>query len=239
MRVGILNPGTRGEVQPVVALAVGLQTCNYKPFVAVSPDHKNFVESCGLEFIPLGEDSSVFMDDYLSGKDMTVRIEEFYTKANDDAWDICERLKPDVLVYSSGLGVIGLAIAEKLAIPAVQFEFAPWDPNVTFANIYESVEKIGSSWEKSIQCWLSQIFLIDTFAGGTTPRTATTLKRMQYNHPVSAFGYWKVRRDNGIPKLHGWSPSVLNPDWKSTNNFTTGYWFVPLEKEHYTPPQIS
>ena len=49
----ILAVGSRGDVQPLCALAVGLQRAGHRVRVATHDNFKEFVSQLGLEFAPL------------------------------------------------------------------------------------------------------------------------------------------------------------------------------------------
>lgn len=55
MRVAIVVSGTRGDVQPMLALAVGLGAAGDDPIVCSSPDNEPWVRSIGCAFEPIGE----------------------------------------------------------------------------------------------------------------------------------------------------------------------------------------
>jgi len=54
MRITILAIGTRGDVQPCLALGLGLQRTGHTVRFAAADDLQTFVGDWGLEFLPLG-----------------------------------------------------------------------------------------------------------------------------------------------------------------------------------------
>ena len=56
MRITILAFGSRGDVQPNVALGLGLQRAGHKVRLVAFSQFKAFVESRGLDFFSLGVD---------------------------------------------------------------------------------------------------------------------------------------------------------------------------------------
>ena len=54
MRIAILTGGTRGDVQPYVALGVGLQRAGYQVCVTATERFRGLVTKAGLEFTPSG-----------------------------------------------------------------------------------------------------------------------------------------------------------------------------------------
>ncbi|NEQ11322.1 MAG: glycosyltransferase family 1 protein, partial [Moorea sp. SIO4E2] len=55
MRITIITVGTRGDVQPFVALGLGLKAAGHKVQLASNPIFKDFVKSRGLDFAPVGD----------------------------------------------------------------------------------------------------------------------------------------------------------------------------------------
>lgn len=54
MRVLLSTIGSRGDVQPVVALAVQLQALGYEARVCAPPDFRDWIEGLGIPFVPIG-----------------------------------------------------------------------------------------------------------------------------------------------------------------------------------------
>jgi vancomycin aglycone glucosyltransferase len=54
MRVLLSTVGTRGEVQPVVAVAACLRDSGHDAVVCAPPDFRTWVESLGIRFVPVG-----------------------------------------------------------------------------------------------------------------------------------------------------------------------------------------
>src|SRR5688572_22787080 len=54
MRALLLAMGTRGDVQPMVALALGLKAAGHEATLAAAPDFGPWVTSFGVRFVPVG-----------------------------------------------------------------------------------------------------------------------------------------------------------------------------------------
>ena len=67
MQVLLSSIGTRGDVQPIVALALELQALGHRARLCVPPNFKEWVESYGLECIPIGPDLSKYYYDAARG----------------------------------------------------------------------------------------------------------------------------------------------------------------------------
>jgi len=61
MKVLISSIGTRGEVQPILALALELRALGHSAERCVAPNFKPWVESYGVPCTPVGPDVQKFM----------------------------------------------------------------------------------------------------------------------------------------------------------------------------------
>ena len=56
MRILISSIGSRGDVQPIIALAIALRARGHDPRLCAAPNFKEWVESFGLPCVPIGPD---------------------------------------------------------------------------------------------------------------------------------------------------------------------------------------
>lgn len=61
LRIVLAGVGTRGDVQPLLAIAQALRARGHVPVIAVPPNFEAWVRSLGFEFAPLGEDMQAFV----------------------------------------------------------------------------------------------------------------------------------------------------------------------------------
>ncbi|MFM7425140.1 MAG: glycosyltransferase, partial [Elainella sp.] len=52
-QITILTVGSRGDVQPYCALALGLQQAGFRVKIATNPNFETFVTDLGIEFAPI------------------------------------------------------------------------------------------------------------------------------------------------------------------------------------------
>jgi vancomycin aglycone glucosyltransferase len=65
MRVLLSSIGSRGDVQPILALALELRLLGHQGVLLVAPNFKDWVETFGIECLPVGPDlkkASILMD---------------------------------------------------------------------------------------------------------------------------------------------------------------------------------
>lgn len=64
MRVVLATVGSRGDVQPMLALAQAFVARGHEPLIAAPPNFETWARSLGFEFAPLGADVQVFLAEH-------------------------------------------------------------------------------------------------------------------------------------------------------------------------------
>ena len=141
MTITILATGTRGDVQPFVALGLGLQQAGYPVCLVSNSYYKTFVRRYGLNFHPLQGDIQAGLQTelgqkYLDSGNLVTGLKYFireipkwYAHLQAQAWQACQN--SECLIYSL-IDVYGYDIAQKLGIPAIQGHPQPFSPTRSF-----------------------------------------------------------------------------------------------------------
>lgn len=117
MRVLLSTVGSRGDVQPIVALAVHLREAGHDPCVCAPPGFGGLVEGHGLRYVAVGHDPRPGPHRVPGGPAATLAA-QFVAVGN--AANGC-----DVLVGCAAMQIASRSIAEKLGIPYVYATYAP------------------------------------------------------------------------------------------------------------------
>jgi vancomycin aglycone glucosyltransferase len=129
MKVAMSSVGSRGDVQPTLALALELQSLGHSAVLCVAPNFKKWVESFGVACIPLGQDLEQFTTNNVRSKrkhpraEMRKQVPESVRenfRVLGDAARGC-----DMVVVGGALQVAGRSIAEWLKRPYVYATFCP------------------------------------------------------------------------------------------------------------------
>lgn len=131
MRILFSVIGSRGDVQPVVALASQLQEHGHTIAACVPPDFRSWLESLGIEVTPVGPEVRRFAvarpaaspPKPLSSEDRRRMAEA--TVATQFETLLSAAQGCDVIVAASALQVAARSVAEKQNIPYVFAAFAP------------------------------------------------------------------------------------------------------------------
>lgn len=133
MRVLLSTIGSRGDVQPLVALGLALETCGHEAHLCVPPDFRPWIESHGLTVTPIGPEvrhaaRSMPVTPTLAAPPGDVRREmaKATVKAQFEAIDAAAQ-GCDVIVAATALQVAARSIAERRGMPYV---FAAYTPSV-------------------------------------------------------------------------------------------------------------
>jgi sterol 3beta-glucosyltransferase len=125
-RIMIVTIGSRGDIQPFVALGKGLQSAGYDVALQTAEAYKSFVEDNGLpylhmnnEFMKLTESKAGQAATEGKGKFALMKqVMPVLREMLHDEWHAAQQYQPDAIVYHpKSLG--GYHIAEKLDIPAI------------------------------------------------------------------------------------------------------------------------
>ena len=128
MRALLSTIGSRGDVQPVVALAVELKALGHDVHLVVPPDFRSWIESLGIAVTPIGPELRATGKENASAPPLTPeqrkQLAEGTVRAQFDtiatAAEGC-----DVMLGATALQVAGPSIAEKLGVPYVFAAFCP------------------------------------------------------------------------------------------------------------------
>jgi vancomycin aglycone glucosyltransferase len=167
-RILVSTIGSRGEVQPILGLALELRALGYRAVLCVPPNFQAWVESFGIECVPLGPDLQKLVAAPADAKRrkpswsalrQMVRasvIQQFQVTAHAAAG--C-----DLIVVAGDLQHAGRSIAESLKLPYVHATYCPVTlkspdhppPNLRSANRSQTLPKLANRlfWVASDWHW--------------------------------------------------------------------------------------
>jgi mannose-6-phosphate isomerase-like protein (cupin superfamily) len=138
MRIAINALGTRGDVQPYVALGLGLERAGHEVRLVTHTIFRELAKQHGLTFYPLDLDPrEVLLNESLSqfgSNPIRVNqwIEHRFAPVLGSVFEATFQAAQDAeLMVNSGLSIAGWHVAEKLGIPAVAAYLWPATPTRT------------------------------------------------------------------------------------------------------------
>ena len=236
-RVTCLTIGSRGDVQPYIALALGLKAEGHRPRIATHREFEPWIRKHGIDFAPVEGDPAELMRicvengmfTYSFLKEASVKFRGWIDELLSSAWKACQ--DTDILIESPS-AMAGIHIAEALGIPYFRAFSMPWTRTRAYPHAFAVPErKMGGAYNYITYVMFDNVFW--TAIAGQVNRwrkkelglRSTNLDKM---HP------------NKVPFLYNFSPSVVVPpldysDWIRV----TGYWFLDEGTDYTPPPELS
>lgn len=242
MRLTILALGSRGDVQPFVALGEALSQVGYQVRIATHSIFKEFVRQYDLDFAPVegnpqaivsGEQGRIWLESERNPLKFASGFRELMgpvlRQAMRDGLQACQGA--EALVFGGPAYYIGYSLAKKLSIPYIQAYLQPVHPTGNFPSaLFPTSIKGGQLFNK-----------LSHFLGGAlfwqllVPVVNDARRDYLNLPPLSRMGPFPEMQREQRPVLYGFSPAVLpRPhDWGDWIH-VTGYWF--LDQADWTPP---
>lgn len=130
MQVLLSSIGSRGDVQPILALALELRALGHHARLCVAPNFKEWIESRGLECTPIGPDLKKLTGGTVPGKPVLPPKEQLQRMADElvrtQFQVIAEAARGcDLLVAAGALQFALRSVAEAQGIPYVFAAYCP------------------------------------------------------------------------------------------------------------------
>jgi sterol 3beta-glucosyltransferase len=224
MRVLIPAIGSRGDVQPFIALAQGLARAGHAVTLASHPAMQSLVRAYGVAFRPIGPDLDLART-FAAIRQNSRSAVAGLVRAMRFSFDMLEQCHGEVLalcreadlVVISAQSAAGKNEADLLGLPYLSATLMPW------AIPWQDPER--PLWKRAAYG------LIDGFAALLTTVPLNRIRKKQGLPPVGKEGFTSLRL-NLIPI----SPAVYAPDphWEPRHRMV-GYWFA-REPAGWQPP---
>jgi sterol 3beta-glucosyltransferase len=245
MHITVLTIGSRGDIQPLLALAVGLQQIGrHKVLFAAPDDFEALVREHKLEFFPLGINARQL----LGGGEIGAGMESGRNTILW-VWRILQEMQPaferllentclacrgaEMIVFST-MGLSAYHVAEKLgvrccwAIPFPAMARTRAFPSMVFPRL-----RLGGTYN------LLTHILAEQFLHQLTRQFINRWRKCSHL-PAIPFSRWPYSQLHGpLPILFSFSPSVVPkpPDW-GENVHITGYWFLDHAPDWQPPARL-
>jgi sterol 3beta-glucosyltransferase len=244
LRIAILATGSRGDVEPYIALGKALKEKGSYVRILSHQNFSQLVNSYGLEFWPITGN----VQEIAQSCEMSKRIEKgsflsVISQMKKDAktqaieavkkgTDACEGI--DIILAGLAGLFTGYTLAEKHNIPLTQVYYIPLTPTRSFPSfLFYKMPKWTGSFANKLSFHITRQIIWQGF------RSVDNLTRKEILHLKKAplWGPYRKLSDKDQPVLYGYSPSLLPTasDWDA-NTHVTGFWFLE-EPTDWKPPQ--
>ena len=247
MRIDILAIGSRGDVQPCIALGLGLRRAGHAVRIVTLGGFQELVSNYGLEHFAIGDSPQMIGQtdegrDWVKQRASTTGFLRGFVRVAGPLiqsgiaryWQ--SRRDADALVVSPMGVLVGAHLAEGLGVPLIQAHFAPpvvpsrydWDGRTSPAIALRGRVHASIHAAFHFVIWVSLRSYINA-----ARREILKLPALSLTEPLNAM------QRKRIPQLAAYSPAVVPrvPDWGEWMH-VTGYWFLDELREWHPPPAL-
>ncbi|XP_068323498.1 sterol 3-beta-glucosyltransferase UGT80A2-like [Pyrus communis] len=243
MQIVMLIVGTRGDVQPFIAIGKRLQDYGHRVRLATHSNFKEFVLTAGLEFYPLGGDPKVLAGYMVKNKgflpsgpsEIPIQrnqlkdiIYSLFSACKEPDMDSGIPFKVDAIIANPP-AYGHTHVAEALKVPIHVFFTMPWTPTSEFPHPLSRVKQT-TGYRLSYQIVDSLIWL------GIRDMINDVRKKKLKLRPVTYLS-GSQGSDSDVPYGYIWSPHLVPKpkDWGPKID-VVGFCFLDLAS-NYEPPE--
>jgi UDP:flavonoid glycosyltransferase YjiC (YdhE family) len=236
MRITVIAVGTRGDVQPLLALAEGLHLAGHQVRFATENGYSAAVIAAGLEHYPLRGNSQAFYSGRAATRYREIMArpdaQEIYNKysktyAGSIALNYARRNLQEIVAPCEGADAlicqptfgVGPSLADKFAIPAIVASLLPAHQTKAFPNPFDPIasdrtaEENWQSWDLMTEFTELGHSMIQEWRTGFLGLEAQSFAE-------------SLRQMRSLPHVLGYSSLVVpKPSEWGAHVAVTGYWF--------------
>lgn len=239
LKIAMLIVGTRGDVQPFLAMARRLQEYGHHVRLATHANFKSFVRSAGVDFYPLGGDPRVLAGYMARNKGFIPSGPGEISIQRKQLKTIIESLLPACTEPDTETGLHFRAqaiianppayghthVAEALGVPLHIFFTMPWTPTYEFPHPLARVPQSAGNW-------LSYVIVELLIWWGIRSYINDFRKRKLKLAPIAYFSTYRGSISH-LPTGYMWSPHLVPKpsDWGPLVD-VVGYCFLNLGSKY-------
>ena len=235
LRIAIVSFGSRGDVQPYVALGLGLKHAGHAVRVVTQRDSESLVREYGLDYGAVAGDIRAMMQSDVGQQMINTPPNpiQFARKDMQLVGPLLRQMALDCLTACEGSNVLlcfaffrsfGMSLAEKLHIPYAEVAVVPMHPTRAFSSpsLPFSQYRLGGTLNR-----ITSLMVQEAFAQVFRPGVNRVRQEVFHLPPWPVWKAVPSRRHQRNLVLYGFSPSVVpRPvDWDELIK-VTGYWFL-------------
>ena len=235
MKLTIIAIGSRGDVQPCVALGRKLADKGHAVRIVTLESFENFVLEHGLEFLPVKGDAQALTNELglvqMQGgglkllamyrglmKTFAAITEDYHQAFSDEAL-----YDSEAILSQLPAGFYGYDLAEYLQVPYIALSVIPQEITGAWPiALFPSRLSLGA-WYNRLTYQMAQQMAWQPF------RKPINKFRQALGLPAASFFWGNMRRlaEEGVPVIQGFSEAVIptQPEWREQVH-TTGYWIL-------------
>ncbi|MEK7327332.1 MAG: glycosyltransferase, partial [Chloroflexota bacterium] len=246
MKIVITSHGTRGDVQPYLALAVGLQQAGHQVTLATSANYAEWIQSHGVQAHPTQFNVQEFtlrpetQAALKSGNPVRIfgkmrQLMQQGAAAMDEVWAAIQTAD---FVIDSPTSTGALDAAQTRGLPVALAYPVPFAPTRAFPSFFLGQPRfsLGAGYNRLTHMLMHQML----WSGMSGPLSNTLRKKLGQKPWGSFANQLAYAKQMGIPSLYGFSAHVLPKpaDWDE-HQHVTGYWFLEAQPDWRPPTDLA
>ncbi len=248
MKIAITTVGTRGDLQPYIALGLGLNAAGHEVLIVSSKNEEAFVRNYGLEFFALNVDIQKLIDGdevqemskgsnplkfILSHLKGSKKLRQLMVETQGEIWTACQ--SADMIVFHPGMP-LGFFMAQEKGRASIMANPFPIIATKDYpAILFYTSPRLGQLFNKITHKIFEKLFW--SLSRPAVVEFWNKRVKTKMNFSVSPM---RQQIDSGMPVLNGYSNLFFQQanDWP-TNIHTTGNWFVENEPNFIAPTELT
>ena len=245
MKITIVTIGSRGDIQPFLALGVRLSQAGHQVKLATHETFGSWIKSYGLDFAGLEGNPQEWLESeagkqimesannplefiHLFGEAINPMIDSLMT----DAWAACQGA--DAIISHCIVAWVQ-DLARKLNVPYYMAAFSPLSPTTKYPMSLIPRKSLGGLLNY-LSYPVSHLMFWQLFRSPTNKWLKSNLDIPP--HPVWEYPNIRMRREQ-VPLLYAYSSAVLpRPDSWSKRIHITGYWYLESPSDWQAPQEL-
>lgn len=234
MQIAIIAGGSRGDVQPYVALGKGLKEAGHTVRVLAPQDYQDLITAYDLEFFDMGGGVKTMAQSQIQDIVEQGNLLKILAVTGKGAQQLARQSAINGLVACQGSDLIlagfaglsnGFALAEKLGIPFLQAHLMPFTPTSEFPSVLtpQLPQTRLTRWANGLSHRFAQQMMWQMLRSADNKARTQVLKMT----PAPFWGPFAAQQRESQPMIYGYSPQVIPTpaDWPDYIH-VTGYWFL-------------
>lgn len=247
LKITIIAFGTRGDVQPLIALASALQACGHRVRMIASANFNVWIEGHGLEAARTHVDVQAMMQGTLGrewvekgnspirqAQAMKRLLAEYGLPMMHDAWQASQDAQ--VIISSFTSDVYAASIAEKLGAKHISTPLQPTMRATRYGT--STAAALLPNGASIVNYWFGKLF-IEPFGWRLIGKIHNRFRREVLRLPAQS----RRENDGRLRRMlvaQGISSHVVpHPPDFPPNIHTTGFWFLDDDRDWTPPPKLA
>lgn len=243
MRFTITMGGSRGDVQPYVALGLGLKEAGHEVIIATAPEFEEFVTSRGLEFYPVAVDVQSVLGELLESRPGSLGLarglaEQYGPILAQNARDFREASQGSRAILYGPSGFMGYFVARAEGLASAAAEMQPvMRPTAEYrSSVLPALPGFLQGRPERAANRLGYVAVHEMFWQSFRESINAAVTEELGLPPIQHLTPFRNSFESEELALCGWSPRVLPvPRDYGRHMRVTGYWFLDAG-EWFEPP---